>query len=223
MKKLLEIACFNKSSVLHAQQAGADRIELSQDYAVGGTTPSEALISEVLRITTLPVHVLIRPRAGHFFYNDEERMAMMRSIDACKSLKVSAVVFGLLDRQGKIDLLGNRTLLEHAMPMKSGFHRAIDECQDAELALEQLIVLGFDSVLTSGGAGSATSGISRLTAWQKTFGDHIRLIAAGGIRSTNLTALLATGCTEYHSSALVDGTPCASVEEIRRMRKILDS
>ncbi len=221
MSKTLEIACFNKASALIAQNVGADRIELSIHYAAGGISPPEKLIQEVLKEINIPVHVLIRPRAGNFRYSEEELELMRNQIKFCKMNKVPAIVFGILDQKNEIDVNRCEELLLQAKPMRTVFHRAFDACANSESALGQLIKLGFDGVLTSGGNNDALTGLENLKRWQKQFGQRISIIAGGGIRSSNLQQLMETNCQVYHSSAIKDDSEIASETEIKKLKTLL--
>ena len=223
MNKKLEIACFNKTSALIAQNAGADRIELSIQYAVGGISPPEKMIKEVLEEIKIPVHVLIRPRAGNFRYSEEELELMRNQIKFCRMNKVQAVVFGILDQKNEIDINRCEELLLQAKPMRTVFHRAFDACDNSEEALGQLIKLGFDAVLTSGGTTDALTGLENLKRWQKQFGQYISIIAGGGIRSSNLQQITETNCQVYHSSAITDDSEIASEIEINKIKTLLAS
>jgi copper homeostasis protein len=223
LNKILEIACFNKTSALIAQKAGANRIELSVEYNVGGVSPPEDLIRQVLQEIKLPVHVLIRPRPGNFVYSKEELVQMEKQIEFCRSTHVSGLVFGVLDNEGNINANVCKQLIQLSGPMTACFHRAIDECMNQEKALEQLIELGFDSVLSSGGEKDALLGLKNLKHWQKTFGENISIIAGGGIRSSNLNLIMESGCRVYHSSGITDTIDTTSEQEIKQMKSILNS
>lgn len=221
MKKKLEIACFNKKSASLAQSAGADRIEFSQNYQVGGLSPSEPLILEIRAEIELPLHILIRPRAGNFIYTKEELAQMKKSIEFCRENKVQGVVLGVLTNEGSINTEACKAMIQSAMPMKLCFHRALDACINKNQAFEQLIELGFDAVLTSGGERDAVSGFKNLMVWQEKFGKKISIIPGGSLRSSNLSQVLETNCEYYHSSAIIDSSEMASETEIKKMKCIL--
>jgi len=150
LASLLEIACFNFASCEIAQKAGAHRIEFCADYRSGGITPSEKDITQIKKSIHIPVHVIIRPRGGDFIYSTEEINKMKESILLCKQHGIDGVVFGVLNSDRTINLQVCIELLELAKPMKSVFHRAIDQVNDIENEIEKLISLKFESVLTSG-------------------------------------------------------------------------
>lgn len=222
MKRVLEIACFNLESALLAQEAGADRIELCENYAEGGLTPSEKLISDTRRELKIPVHVIIRPRGGNFLYSEVEKEEMKRSILFCKENAVNGVVFGCLLADKSVDVATCQELKKLAAPMSVTFHRAIDECADISKGLEALIDLGFNRVLSSGGEAAALEGKERLRALHASFKNKIIILPGRGIRSGNLMELVeATNCFEYHSAALSMGSSVCDPNEIRKMKIIL--
>lgn len=217
---LLEIACFNAESALTAQAAGADRIELCEDYAAGGITPSDNLLLKVRSSVTLPLVVMIRPRGGNFVYSGEEISQMERSILFCKENSVDGVVFGVLTPEGEIDKKACSHLIAKARPLPVTFHRAIDICSDTGVALQELIDLGVDRVLTSGGKDGALEGVEQLRSLQEKFGKAIRIMPGGGIRSGTILKLLSSGCNEFHSAAVMSGEN-ADAEEIRAIKRLL--
>lgn len=218
--KLLEVACFDVESCFLAEQAGADRVEFCSDYNSGGVTPLWDDIANVKKGLKIPLHVIIRPRAGNFVYSREEMDMMKRAILFCKEHQVDGVVFGVLNSDNTINAEANRELVDLAKPMSLTFHRAIDECADTEEATEKIILLNFDRVLTSGGKQSAIEGIEHLTHLQKLFGEQITLMPGGGVRSSNITQLIEqTGCREFHSAAMINQV--INADEIRSLNQKL--
>jgi copper homeostasis protein len=217
---LLEIACFGLNSALTAQAAGADRVELCENYEAGGVTPSRELIGQARAILTLPIHVMIRPRAGNFVYTPEEVRSMESAILFCKEHGINGVVFGMLTPEREVDLSLCRYLTQLARPMSVTFHRAIDESADMKRSIRELIGVGVDRILTSGRGNSAIDGLPELKILQKLFGNEITVIPGGGVRASNLEQLFSSGCLEYHSSGIINGYN-ASAEEIRAMKQLL--
>ena len=159
----IEICANSVESCIEAQNGGANRVELCMGIPEGGTTPSYGEIKmarEVLTDTRL--HVIIRNRGGDFLYTEQELQLMAMDIDLCRDLGVDGVVFGCLTADGDIDLKGNEDLMSHAKGMSVTLHRAFDRCREPEKALEQLITLGFERVLTSGQQPTAEKGIPML-------------------------------------------------------------
>ena len=217
-KYVLEVACFNVQSCFIAQEAGADRIEFCADYKVGGITPTPKDILEVRKLVHISLHVIIRPRGGNFIYSNEEIELMKHDILFCKQHHIDGVVFGILNSDNTININANKELVELAKPMSVTFHRAIDECIDIETAFNEIIELGFDKVLTSGGEKNALQGIETLKMCQEKFGNKINIIAGGGIRNNNI-ALIAkeTKCKQFHSAALIDNDGLTNTIEIKHI------
>ncbi|NNC46325.1 MAG: copper homeostasis protein CutC [Winogradskyella sp.] len=200
---LLEICANSFQSAKNAQDAGAHRIELCQELSVGGITPSFGLIKEVKEQLFIPVHVLIRPRAGDFVYSDEEFNIMKTDIESCKSLGCEGIVTGLLKTDSTIDVERTKQLVDLAKPMQFTFHRAFDSVKDPFLALNELMQLGVESVLTSGQAETAEKGIGLLAQLIKKSHNKITIMPGGGVNETNVKKFIAIGCQEFHTSASV--------------------
>jgi copper homeostasis protein len=224
MPKLLEIACFNLESVIRAQSAGADRIELCEDYKVGGITPDQNLISEARKLASIPIHVIIRPRGGNFVYNEMEILLMKKSILFCKENKIDGVVFGILNPEAEIDKKICEELVALARPMKVTFHRAFDDVNDPKAEIKKLIELGFDRLLSSGGELNASTGAYKLQELQAEFGNKIKIMPGGGIRRSNLRDVInISGCSEYHTAALTHGQEVLDEKEVKAIKHILSS
>lgn len=215
----LEIACFNFESALLAQQNGADRVELCDDFSVGGTTPSSIIIEKVRAKLTIDLYVMIRPRSGNFVYNMEELMFMMIFIHGFKEIGVNGFVFGALTHERKIDVDGNRMLVEMADPLPCTFHRAFDEVLDHQKALEDIIECGFKTVLTSGLKPNVVEGVDILAQLVKQANGRIVVMPGGGLRSTNIEEIQKnTNAVFYHSSAITDQTETANAAEIKALK-----
>jgi copper homeostasis protein len=201
-KRLLEIAANSLASALAAQAGGADRVELCTGLELGGLTPSMAQIAQVRERLSIPVYVLIRPRAGDFLYSDDDMELMRRDIEACSSLGCDGVVIGVLDADGKVDLPRCRSLLSAAGGMGVTFHRAFDMTRDLSQALEDVVSLGAERVLTSGGAASAVVGSEVIRQLVEQAAGRIVVMPGAGIQASNVTELArVTGATEFHASA----------------------
>lgn len=223
---MLEIACFNASSAIRAAKAGADRIELCADYAAGGVTPPLSTLHSIRdelqkshkgfekeETNTVPINVMIRSRGGDFNYSAVEFSQMRSSMEMFKDSKtVDGFVFGVLDEEKRIDVARNRELVEVARPLPCTFHRAIDEVDDLGTAVSTIIDLGFHSILTSGGARSATDGADKVSKLRKQYGERISLVLGGGIRSTNVVDLKKKTEVEWVHSAAITG-PDEDVDE----------
>ena len=205
MSRLLETCCPSAGAVRRAVSAGTGRIELCEDLACGGVTPSAELIRETLALSGgIPVNVLIRPRPGDFVYSAEEADAMVDSIRLCKRLGVNGVVLGALTPEGNVDLPLMRRLLEQARPLHVTFHRAFDVCRDPSTALEDLIGLGIERLLTSGHCADAYEGRFVLKALVEPAAGRIVVMPGCGITTDNLETIASvTGAVEFHGSCLL--------------------
>ncbi|MGY3052378.1 copper homeostasis protein [Pedobacter sp. UYEF25] len=198
----LEICANSYRSALAAQLGGATRVELCDNLAEGGTTPSYAQISLSKKNLQIEVWPIIRPRGGDFLYSEIEFQLMIEDIKICKSLNCEGIVTGILKKNGDIDVVRLRELIELAKPIKVAFHRAFDMCNNKEKALEELIDLGVVRVLSSGGASSAIEGREMLAALVKQARGRISIMPGAGINLVNLKELIEkTGATAYHASA----------------------
>lgn len=201
-RRLLEIASNSVASALAAQQGGADRVELFDNLAEGGTTPSYGSIAVAREQLRIPLFVLIRARPGDFHYGALEAEIMLRDIEQCRQLGCDGVVIGALDAEGGIDMPLCRTLVQAAGPMQVTFHRAFDAARDLPGALEQVIALGCQRVLTSGGQGSAEAGAEVLASLVARADGRVRVMAGAGLNAGNIAAVAdRSGCQELHASA----------------------
>lgn len=198
---LLEICASNIESAINAQEAGAQRIELCQELAVGGITPSHGLLKHVLDSLTIPVFVLIRPRSGNFTYTDAEFEIMKQNIRVCKDLGAKGIVSGVLKIDNTIDLERTKLLVEISKPLPFTFHRAFDWTPNPFEAIQQLVKIGVNRVLTSGQENSAEKGIELLNQLKEKAQDQITIIPGGGINSTNTILFKVNGFKEIHASA----------------------
>src|SRR5262249_48038548 len=128
----IEICADDVESAIEAELGGADRVELCDNLAVGGTTPSAGVIAEACRGLTLPVHVLIRPRAGNYVYSKRELAVMRHDIEVARSLGATAVVLGVLTDRATIDRDQTAALVSLARPLSVTFHKAFDQTRDLE-------------------------------------------------------------------------------------------
>jgi copper homeostasis protein len=218
----LEIACFTLESALIAQENGADRVELCADMAVGGTTPDFKTVQQARENLTIDLYVMIRPRGGDFVYTDAEFQQMQADITALKQFNVDGFVFGILKEDQTINYEQNKVLVELAKPFPCTFHRAFDEVDHAFEALEQIIDLGFKTILTSGQAQNVTDGMNQLTDLVSKANKRITIMPGGGLRSTNIETIQQfTKAVFYHSSAITDGSETADAMEIQALKSKL--
>ena len=199
---MVEICANGVESCLAAQEGGADRVELCAGIPEGGTTPSYGEIKVTRRVlTTTRLHVIIRPRGGDFLYTDLEVERMAEDIAMCHQLGVDGVVFGCLNADGTFDLEKNRYLIECSRGMSVTCHRAFDRAVNPEQALEDVIALGFDRILTSGQQPKAEQGIDLLARLNRQADGRIILMAGSGVTEQNIRRIReATGLNEFHFS-----------------------
>lgn len=206
-----EVCANGVESCLAAERGGADRVELCAGIPEGGTTPSYGEIKTARRmLSKTRLHVIIRPRGGDFLYSPLEIERMEEDIRICRRLGVDGVVVGCLLADGALDMDANRCLIAAAKgegekegkPMSVTFHRAFDRCRDARLALEQLVELGVDRVLTSGQQPTAELGIPLLKELNAQAAGRITILAGCGVNEGNIRKIqLSTGVHEFHFSA----------------------
>ncbi len=242
----LEICCNGITSAINAAKSGANRIELCTNLFEGGTTPSIGMIDLVSKIPNIITRVMIRPRGGDFLYSEEEFEVMKKNIEYCKTKKVEGIVLGLLLKNGKIDLERTSQLIKLARPMKVTFHRAFDMCENQNFALNQLIDLKIDTVLTSGGQNKAIDGVQQIKKLIQIADNKIEIMVGSGVRPHNVSSFFEIGIRSFHFSALKTfpskmtyrnpnismgnipqipeyDTQVSDIEMIQSMRKKLDS
>jgi copper homeostasis protein len=203
MNYIIEIATSDFLTTQAAVAGGADRIELCANLAEGGTTPSYAHIKKCREAFEVLLYPIIRPRGGDFLYTKDEFEIMKADIRLCKELGCDGVVIGLLNMDGAMDITRMAQLAELAYPMGVTCHRAFDRCKDPFVALEELIEIGCERILTSGQKPSvADAGAAAFIAeLNKLAGGRIILMPGSGVRKDNIKWLAEqTGCTEFHSS-----------------------
>ena len=198
---LVEAAVESVEAAIAAEQAGVDRLELCADLANGGTTPSFELIDAVRAATRLPLQVMVRPRPGNFVYSEREIARMTRDIGLIRGRNPSGIVTGVIGSDGKLDERNLKRLLTAARTTPVTFHRAFDRLADPIGALEPLIELGVERILTSGGPRTASEGIEQLAAMvERARGRKTVILAGGGVRAHNVREIIArTGVREVHA------------------------
>jgi copper homeostasis protein len=200
---IYEICVDSIEGVAAAKAAGAHRVELCADLLEGGITPSRGMIRRARTIEGIRLHVIIRPRGGDFLFDDDEFAVMEADIDAAKAEGADGVVIGLLKADATIDVPRTRHLIERARPMAITFHRAFDMTADPFAALETLIELGVDRVLTSGQEETVLEGLPLLAELIRRAGDRIIIMPGGGITARNVDRIVAgMQPKEMHFAAL---------------------
>jgi copper homeostasis protein len=198
---VLEICVDSVDSALAAQRGGAHRIELCSSLIEGGVTPSAGLISVVRNLVSIDLYVMIRPRSGDFCYSDQELDAMQQDIRVAKQIGANGVVFGILNKDGSIDVDRCRRLVDSARPLKVTFHRAFDMSRNLNQSLGKIILAGVDRVLTSGAQDKVEKALPKLKQLNRAAGDRLALMVGGGITERNARRIIEeTGVREIHAS-----------------------
>lgn len=238
-RPLLEIAAGSLASALAAQDGGADRIELCENLGEGGCTPSYGTLAVARERLRIPLYVLIRPRPGDFLYGEMECEAMLRDIETCVRLGCDGVVLGALDADGAVDMPMCRALIDAAGKLGVTFHRAFDIARDPAKGLEDVIALGCERLLTSGGRATAPEGMEAIASAVRQSAGRIRVMAGAGIAPANVRDVVArSGAHEVHASArslrvssmrhrhalpgLSPDWPQTDVDVVRALRQALD-
>jgi copper homeostasis protein len=243
---LLEVCCGNLESVDAAVTGGARRIELCSALEMDGLTPPVEWIRELRkRYPSLIVHVLVRSRAGDFVYTGEEVETMAAQVEEALEAGADGIVIGCLTAGGDVDIPAMERLVRtvesynlaaelmrsdlchaandsHFFPGPSKrvsitFHRAFDVCKRPFDALEQIIALGCDRILTSGQGATVVEGSDMLRELRKRAAGRIIILPGGGVTPRNAGRILAmTGCTEIHASAseTLDGKKVTSADKV---------
>lgn len=201
--RIIEICANSAQSCVEAEAGGAKRVELCAGIPEGGTTPSYGEIRMAQRLTSkIDINVIIRPRGGDFLYTEAEIGSMLLDIELCKQLGVHGVVFGCLTKEGDIDVPLMRRVIETAAPLSVTCHRAFDVCRDPFRAMEELIDLGCDRILTSGQQSDAVKGIPMIKQLVERADDRIIIMPGCGVREENIALIeQETGAKEFHTSA----------------------
>jgi copper homeostasis protein len=183
-----------------AARGGADRIELCAALELGGITPSAGMLESVTDL--IPTHVLIRCRGGDFVYDSAEIRVMAKDVELAIDRGAASVVVGALTADGDVDLPAMVRLLGAAGDVPVTFHRAFDSARDPLAALDDLLELGVERLLTSGGARTAVEGAEVIAELVRRSGTDLTVLPGSGVTPQNAAALiLATGAHELHSSA----------------------
>jgi len=201
-RRVLEICAGDIRSVMAAAEGGACRVELCSALGEGGVTPSAALIERACAVEGLRVHVLIRPRPGDFVYDECEVCLMESDVRAAMAMGAYGVAVGALTPDGNVDMAVCERLVAAAGSGSVTFHRAFDLCRDPEKALEDIVALGCDRILTSGLAPTAMAGCETLRRLVQQAAGRISILPGGGVNPDNAAELLRlTGACELHASA----------------------
>ncbi len=221
MQALLEIACFNLASALIANEAGADRIELCDDFSAGGITPNYNSYEKARKNITKDLFVMIRPRGGNFTYTKNEFEKMQSDTLYFKENKADGFVFGILNEDLSINKVQNKLLVDLAFPLPCTFHRAFDRSGNYISNLNAAIDCGFKTILTSGCKSNAVDGMAQLKELIRLSQGKIEIMPGGGVRSSNMALLKENLDTVYFHTSAILNTDIADMSEIKLIKKIL--
>jgi copper homeostasis protein len=195
---VVEVCVDSVESALRAEEGGADRVELCDNLLEGGTTPSAGAIAVARQRLGIRLHVIIRPRGGDFCYSETEMAIMTRDVAMARQLGADGVVIGALRSDGSVDTSAARVLVEAARPLSVTFHRAFDMARDPYEALDDVIALGCDRLLTTGQEPSILEGLELVAELVRRAGDHIVVMPGGGNERNIAKVAAATGAREFH-------------------------
>ncbi|MGF2413993.1 copper homeostasis protein CutC [Ferruginibacter sp.] len=204
MNYQLEIIAFNIESCIIAQASGATRIELCDNPGDGGTTPSYGFIKAAREKLQIELYAMVRPRGGDFFYSNDEFEIMKADVKNHKALGCDGVVIGLLNKDGSVDKERSKKLVELAYPMGVTFQRAFDRTNDPIKALEDIIDIGCERILTSGLVPNCFDGAALIAQLIQQANERIIIMPGSGLRSSNVIDVAKiTGAKEFHTSARI--------------------
>lgn len=214
MKKEIEICCGSYYDCLQAMQGGAKRVELNSALHMGGLTPSVASLLLTKQNTNLKVITMVRPRGAGFCYSKEDFICMVEDTKIMLANGADGIAFGCLHEDGTIHKEQSKEIIEliHSQGKEVVFHRAFDCVKDPYQAMEILIELGVERVLTSGLQAKAMDGKDLIKELQERYGDKIEFLAGSGMNASNAEEMMNyTGISQVHSSCkdyLSDPTTC---------------
>lgn len=197
----VEVCAYSLFSCLAADRAGAQRVELCASPWEGGTTPSAGLVEQALQATSLEIHAMVRPRGGDFVYDDTEKQTMLAEARSLVSQGVHGLVAGALKPSGDLDVEFMQEFRNIAKDRELTCHRAIDVSRDPIQVMEELIALGFNRILTSGGKNKALDGIENLAEMVAASKGRIQIMAGSGVNPINCLDFVQIGVDAIHLSA----------------------
>jgi len=203
MEKIIEICCGSYEDAYNAYQSGAKRIELNSALHLGGLTPSLASVILTKQNTDLKVITMIRPRGAGFYYTEKEFEVMKADTKIMMENHADGIAFGCLDQNGNVNIKQTKEIIDIVKSYQGEvvFHRAFDCVQDPYQAIEQLIELGIDRILTSGLEPKAMDGKELIKELQEKYGSQIEILAGSGINASNAKEIMTyTGIYQVHSS-----------------------
>ena len=218
---IIEICATSIESILNAENAGAHRLELCQNYSIGGVTPSEQFLHGAIKVSSLPINVLIRPRGGDFIFNDQEYDLMINKINLFKAYNVKGFVIGFMEKDRSL----NSDILSEFRKITKGFeltfHRAFDFLANQEESLELLIEKDFNRILCSGHKLSAEKGLENLINYNKISNSRITIMPGGGVNLDNFQKFKNSSFNEIHLSAInLNDSPHSNFNIIKEIVKL---
>jgi len=217
---LVEVCVQNLEAAVIAAEAGADRLELCENLAVGGLSPSEALVKEVQNSIDIPIHVLVRPRDGGFVYSESEYDTILREIRAYKKLDVAGIVIGILREDQTIDINRLKEIRSLTKELHLTFHRAFDQISNPVQAIKDLESIGVNTTLTSGQRNTALEGLDLLQEL-KEMANGLTIMPGAGINPNNIGVFKDAGFRAIHFSGtrkkgVAPGIPGSRLENNNR-------
>lgn len=197
----VEVCAYSLFSCLAADRAGAQRVELCASPWEGGTTPSAGLVEQALKETSLEIHAMVRPRGGDFVYDETEKQTMLAEARSLIAQGVHGIVVGALKPNGDVDVAFMREFRKIAGDRELTCHRAIDVSRDPIQMMEELISLGFNRILTSGGKNKALDGLENIAELVQAAKGRIQIMAGSGVNPVNCLDFVQIGVNAVHLSA----------------------
>lgn len=198
-----EVCVDSAESAAAAEQGGADRVELCSDLLEGGLTPTYGTVKVARERLRIKIMAMVRPRGGDFCYSDAEYAVMREDLQAAKALGADGIVLGLLRPDGTVDEERTRELVALARPLPVTFHRAFDMTRDPFEALDALVRLGVDRILTSGQEPSVVEGLELITELVRRAAGRVIIMPGGGVTARNVASIVhASGVREVHFASL---------------------
>lgn len=197
----IEVCIDNLESLHNAISGGATRIELCSSLSLGGLTPSYGFMKKAVLLSPVPIYAMIRPRQGDFLYDSDDIEAMLEDIYVAKKAGVQGIVIGALNKVGEIDMDTSRQLVNASNGLGVTFHRAIDQCSNYHLAIENIAELGCERILTSGLSSNALEGKEIISSMVNLSKGRFSVMAGAGVTANNAVAIVeSTGVRELHLS-----------------------